>query len=93
MKNNYLIAGAAAAAGAFVVWQRGKAREVAKTAITEAEITDGTNWQGSMWQRLSALDLVSGGFPNLGGSVNAAPGRMEQANIGLNRIAGWDGGL
>lgn len=90
MKNIYVAAGAAVA---YVAWRRGQAREAAKSAITEAEITDGTNWQGSMWQRLSALDLVSRGFSNLGGSANASPGFMEQKNIGLGLLAGWDGGL
>ena len=74
-----------------LAWKRGKAKEVAKSAITEAEITDGTNWQGDMWDRLVGRDLVSIDFRNLTGSVNADPGRIGQAQLGL--MPSWNGGL
>jgi hypothetical protein len=88
MKNIYLIAGGVVAV---LVWRRGAAKEAAKNQITEAPITDGTNWQGTMWDRLDSLDLTLRNAPNLNGSVSADPGRIGQAAIGLQ--PSWNGGL
>ena len=88
MKNIYVGIGLAIGYG---VWRRSVAREAKRTEITEAPITDGTNWQGSLYQRLMGLDLVAPGAPNLNGGVNADPGKIGMANLGLN--PGWNGGL
>lgn len=88
MKNIYVAVGATVA---FLAWRRGKRLEDARKEITEAPITDGTNWQGNLWQRLAGLDLVAPGKPNLCGSINAEPGHIGRANLGLN--PSWNGGL
>lgn len=88
MKNVYLIV---AGVVGVLVWRRGAALEAAKNRITEAPITDGTNWQGGIMQRLAGLDLTAPGAPNLDNSVSADPGRIGQAAIGLQPT--WNGGL
>lgn len=89
MKNLYILA--AVAVGA-ILWKRGKNIEAAKNKITEATHTDGTNWQGGgVYERLAGLDLLAPLSRNLDNSVNADPGTVGQANLGLT--AGWNGSL
>lgn len=88
-KNMYFIA--AVAVGA-ILWRRGKAIEAAKNKIQEATPNDGSNWQGDLWGRLEgAHDLKAPVSRNLDNSVNADPGRVGQASVGL--VPAWDGSL
>lgn len=89
---NSIYIGMAAIVG-YSIFKSSQAKAAAKTEIKEAEIVDGSNWQGTLWDRLSALDLVTYRNQNLAGSTNAAPGFMDQANIGLSQYARWDGSL
>ena len=91
MKNQIYI-GLTAIVG-YSIFKSSQAKAVAKAEIKESAIVDGSNWQGTLWQRLSALDLVTYRAQNLAGSTNAAPGFMDQANIGLGQYARWDGSL
>lgn len=89
MKNMYLIGAVAVAA---ILWKRGKTMEAAKNKITEAGITDGTNWTSNAWDRLNnASDLLAPTSRNLDNSVNADPGMVGQRNVSL--MPSWNGSL
>lgn len=89
MKNVYILA--AVAVGA-ILWKRGKAIEAAKNQITEAGISDGTNWTSDWWGRLNGgNDLLAPKSRNLDNSLVADPGKVGQAAIGLN--PSWNGSL
>lgn len=89
MKKLY-ISGAVAVAA--ILWKRGKDQAAAKNNISEAKITDGTNWQGGdLWQRLNGSDLLAPVSRNLDNSVAADPGKVGQAAIGIN--PSWNGSL
>lgn len=82
----------AAGVAAVLLYMRGKKQDAAKTAIQEAVPTDGTNWVGkSVWDRMDGSDLRAQTGGNLAGSLNADPGKMGQAELGLQ--PSWNGGL
>lgn len=77
---------------AAILWKRGKDQEKAKNTISEASITDGTNWQGgSAYARLAGTDLLAPTSRNLDNSVNADPGIVGQRNVSL--MPSWNGSL
>lgn len=89
MKNLYILA--AVAVGA-ILWKRGKNIEAAKNKITEATHTDGTNWTGGgVYERLAGLDLLAPLSRNVDNSVNADPGKVGGASLGL--LPTWNGSL
>lgn len=90
MKNIYI--GMVAIVG-YSIFKSAQAKTAAKSEIKEAAIVDGTNWQGTLWQRLEAYDLVSASNPNIAGGTNAAPSFMDQIRIELGSYARWDGSL
>jgi hypothetical protein len=89
MKKIYLFGAVAVAA---ILWKRGKAMEKAKETISEAAITDGTNWQGGgVYERLAGLDLLAPASRNIDNAVNADPGTVGQRNAGF--MPSWNGSL
>lgn len=61
---------------ALVLWARAKKLRAAESAITEPAMSQSSDWQGDMWDRLKGLDL--GGFNALtGGSAQAAPSHLD----------------
>lgn len=89
MKKMYIVGAIGIAA---ILWKRGKDKEAAKNKITEAAITDGTNWQGGdVYARMAGTDLLAPTSRNLDNSVNADPGTVGQRNVNL--MPSWNGSL
>ena len=85
----YLVA--AVAVGA-ILWRRGRAIEAAKNKISEAPISDGTNWQADWWTRLNTGgDLLAPKSRNLDNSLVADPGTVGQRSVNLT--PSWNGSL
>lgn len=60
--------------------------------LAEGKIMDGTNWTGDLWSRYTgATDLKDAENLNLLGSVQADPGKVGQAQLGLQ--PSWNGSL
>lgn len=75
-------------------WAKRRQAAMAEAAKWEEELPiNGTDFQGSLWQRLSGMDLVNmrPQDRNLDGAINADPGKVGQANIGLSPM--WNGNL
>ena len=89
MKSIYLGAGLVLLA---LVWNRGQKRQTADESLSEGTVfTDGTDWQGTLWERLGNKDIPLANAPNIGGSTNAAPSTQDLVLSGVN--AGWNGSL
>lgn len=89
MKKMYVIGAVAVAA---ILWKRGKDQAAAKNKITEATITDGTNWTGDLWGRLNGGgDLLAPVSRNLDNSIVADPGIVGQRSVNLT--PSWNGSL
>lgn len=96
MKAAYLLA-----AGVAVVclWKRRYPAPAASRAMVqvgslgEGAIVDGSNWTGDAWSRMwdASSDLAVPGGANLGGYVNADPGKVGRRTLGL--APGWNGSL
>lgn len=88
MKTAYVVA--AVALG--LLWLRGHKRARAEQSLNEGiDFTNATDWQGTLWQRLSGADLTLSHAPNLGGTAVADPGKVGLANAGI--VPAWNGGL
>lgn len=59
--------------------------------VEEAHPLNGTDWQGSLWDRLSGKDLVSPNHANLITGAQADGGGQVAALTGLK--TNWDGSL
>lgn len=89
MKNVYIIGAIAVAA---LLWKRGKDQQAAKNKISEAGITDGTNWTGDVWSRLNGgTDLLAPVSRNMDSSLVADPGTVGQRSVNLQ--PSWNGSL
>jgi hypothetical protein len=89
MKKMYVVGAIAIAA---ILWKRGKDQEAAKNKISEAKITDGTNWTGDTWARLNGgTDLLAPVSRNMDGSIVADPGIVGQRSVNL--MPSWNGSL
>lgn len=62
-------------------------------AWREAVPVNGTDFQGAIWDRLNGTDLLNARWEdrNLANSTNADPGRIGQAQLGLQ--PDWMGNL
>lgn len=47
----------------FLAWQRGAHAQAANQQIRESIPVNGTDFGGTLWQRLSGVDLGYGGYP------------------------------
>lgn len=89
IKKMYIVGAIGLAA---ILWKRGKDQEKAKNKISEAGITDGTNWQGGdAYARLAGVDLLAPASRNLDNSISADPGMVGQRNVNL--MPSWNGSL
>lgn len=82
------------ALGALFLWKRTHAApKLARVGeLGEEQIFDGTNWTGNAWATLeTAADFKDITAPNLTGAANADPGKVGQAQLGIQ--PGWDGSL
>ena len=85
MKTSYVIAGAVLA----LVWFKGFHKVSASTQLQDSVPLAGGDFVGDTWARLNGADLIAQGYPNIGGHLNADPGRI--GIMGLNLNAGWNG--
>ena len=63
--------------------------------LDEAVPVNGSDFQGSWWDRLHGSDIVSAAYPNLLGSVNADPGPIGVRQIVSSRpqLIAWNGDM
>lgn len=76
------------------VWLERRAREVeAQNQWHEDVPINGTDFQGAIWDRLDGTDLLTAKWEgrNLVSSINADPGKVGQAKLGLQ--PDWAGNL
>lgn len=78
-----------AAALVLLQWYKGQQITAAAKQVEDSVPRAGSDWIGTMWDRLSGTDLVAPGYPNLAAGAVADPGKVGilDAKIAI----GWDG--
>lgn len=71
---------------AVLTWAKGRKVEESQTVVEAGMHQDGTNWMGSMWDRLAGTDLVYSGFNNIGGG---APADVSKVTMSQIAVPGW----
>ncbi len=71
---------------AVLMWSKGRKVEESESIVEAGMHQDGSNWMGSMWDRLGGLDLVYTGYPNIGGGASADVDKVTMSQIS---VPGW----
>ncbi|AVO42723.1 hypothetical protein [Simplicispira suum] len=80
--------------GIFYLWAQKKIEQKVEADKWREEVPiNGTDFQGAIWDRLDGTDLLNARWAdqNLDNSGPADPGRIGQANLGLQPA--WNGNL
>lgn len=85
---------AACAIAFFMMHSKGAKKIKAQTVVEAGMPTyDGTNWTGTMWDRLAGLDLSLFNHPNIGGGAQADPGAIGRGQALAPSSIGYDGSM
>lgn len=71
---------------AVLMWSRGRKVEESESIVEAGMHQDGSNWMGSMWDRLGGLDLTYSGYGNIG---PGAPADVDKVTLAQISVPGW----
>ena len=71
---------------AVLMWSKGRKVEESESIIEAGMNQDGSNWMGSMWDRLGGQDLTYAGYSNIGGGAAADVDKVTMSQIS---VPGW----
>lgn len=76
----------AAGVVAVLMWSRGRQVEQSQSVVEAGMHQDGSNWMGTMWDRLAGSDLTYAGYSNIGGAGSADVSKVTMSQI---PVPGW----